>query len=74
MSIRKLAQRLLRLFLELNKRGTTIVIATRAIGLMDRYEVVVQTMSEIEDSKASGWRFRIEEISSYRWAISKPRW
>jgi len=35
----QLAQRLLRLFLELNKRGTTIVIATRAIGLMDRYEV-----------------------------------
>ena len=39
MSIRKLAQRLLRLFLELNKRGTTIVIATRTTGLMYRYEV-----------------------------------
>ena len=35
----QLAQRLLRLFIELNKRGITIVIATRSIGLMDRYEV-----------------------------------
>jgi cell division transport system ATP-binding protein len=34
----KLAQRLLRLFVELNKSGTSILIATHDIALMDEYE------------------------------------
>ena len=33
-----LAQRLLRLFMELNKSGTSIVIATHDIALMDQYD------------------------------------
>ncbi len=37
-SILGLGQRLLRLFLELNKSGTSVVIATHDIALMDEYD------------------------------------
>ncbi|MGB6798126.1 MAG: cell division ATP-binding protein FtsE, partial [Xanthobacteraceae bacterium] len=33
-----LGQRLLRLFIELNKSGTSVVIATHDIALMDEYD------------------------------------
>jgi cell division transport system ATP-binding protein len=33
-----LGQRLLRLFIELNKSGTSVVIATHDIALMDQYD------------------------------------
>jgi cell division transport system ATP-binding protein len=33
-----LGRRLLRLFIELNKSGTAVIIATHDIGLMDQYE------------------------------------
>ena len=36
--VRRLGRRLLRLFIELNKSGTAVIIATHDITLMDQYE------------------------------------
>ena len=42
------------------------IVVTKATIDGLKFVPIVQTMSEIEDSKAPGWRFHIEEPGCYR--------